>query len=1509
MAQGLAMSANHERRAWDRRGQGPMPDPWRERDACGVGLVARSSGAPSHTVLGLALTALARLAHRGAAASDRSGDGAGVLTQIPRRFLTEEAARLGFPLAPDQPFAVGAFFLPADESPRAQAIDVIEQVLRSDGFPLLGWRDVPVAAAQLGPTAQASCPAIWQVLVGPPPEARDEEGFESALYLARRAIERRAAETGVDPFFVCSLSCRTIVYKALLTGTQLGAFFDDLRHPGFETAIAVFHQRYATNTVPQWSLAQPFRLLAHNGEINTLWGNRNAMRAREPLLASAQWGATIERLKPVIWPDGSDTASLDNAFELLVRGGRDPIHALMMLIPEALEGGGAPELDPALRAFSEYHEGLIEPWDGPAALALTDGVTAIAAVDRNGLRPCRYKITRDGVLIAASEVGVVDLAPEEVIESGRLAPGELIVVDTRRSAILHNAQAKREVATRRPYARWVAQSVRPLQVEHEEPVASLPAGDVRTKQLAFGYSFEDLRYVLESMSEKVQDPVWSMGDDTPLPPLAKIPQSLYTYVRQRFAQVTNPAIDSTRESCVMSLRMHLGRRGSLLAEHPTGLRLVRLTHPVLLEGELAALRNVAGVQAITLPALWPASAGPGALQPALLRLCRSAGVAIQQGARILIVSDRGCDAQRAPIPMLMAIGALHNHLLNKGLRHRLGLVAEAGDAWDVHHCAALIGYGAEAVHPWLALETVRQAGGNATTATLRASMEIGLLKVLAKMGISTLASYCGAQIFEAIGLGAEVIDQCFPGTASMIGGIGFAEIAEDVLARHSAAYSPRETQNVSLPDHGRVRFRRDGEEHAWAPPTVTALRQAAESATPAGYDTFLRQVGTRGPLRLSDLLALRSGTAVPLDEVEPVEAIRQRFISTAMSLGALSPEAHATLAIGMNRMGARSNSGEGGEDPQTFTLLPNGDRADNRIKQVASARFGVTTEYLIRADELEIKIAQGSKPGEGGQLPGHKVTEFIARFRHATPGVTLISPPPHHDIYSIEDLAQLVHDLKQVNPRARVGVKLVSEAGVGRVAAGVAKSYADYVLISGHNGGTGASPLSSIKHAGSPWELGVAEAQAILTENGLRERVELRTDGGLRTGRDIVLAAALGAETYGFGTAAVVAIGCAMARQCHLNSCPTGIATQRPELRKKFRGTPEQVIAYFTMIAQEVRALLAAAGHRSLQDIIGRADLLERVDRPDRPRAQQLDLSLLLRESTSPSRRPRTSPPGRTERPGIESLDDVILAELGPRLDNGQPFERASAIGNHHLAVGARIAGRIAACHGDFGLAPGAVRLRFQGSAGQSFGAFAVKGMQLELEGEANDYVGKGLCGGEIIIHPFDDAAYAGASREPVIMGNTALYGATAGLLLAAGTAGDRFAIRNSGAVAVVEGAGDHCCEYMTGGTVVVLGRVGRNFGAGMTSGVAYVLDADGTLDRRCNREAVSVDELNEAEEAELRSLIAQHQDRTHSPRAEAMLQAWPTFLARFRAVRPNQTAAAQPAQTTATVEPEVSTR
>jgi len=1290
----------------------------------------------------------------------------------------------------------------------------------------------------------------------------------------------------------------------------------------------VFHQRYSTNTLPSWPLAQPFRVLAHNGEINTLWGNRNAMRAREPVLASPVWREAVDRLKPVVWAEGSDSASLDNALELLVRSGRDPVHALMMLLPEAHEG--AVELPAALRGFYEFHECLVEPWDGPAALAFTDGVLAGSALDRNGLRPCRYKITRDGLVIAGSEVGLVDLDPAEVVESGSLGPGELLVVDTRRKAVIRNAAAKHDVARRRPYASWGARAVRPLRPAVTPDTAPLGRAELAQRQLAFGFGFEDLRFVLEPMGNAGQDAVWSMGDDTPIPPLSHLPQSVYAFLRQRFAQVTNPPIDPLREGLVMSLRMHLGRRGrqrfaqvtnppidplreglvmslrmhlgrrgSLLVDRPTGLRLVRLEHPVLLEAEMAALWNVAGVQAVTLPALWNPDGGPEALRIALDQLCRAAGRAAGHGACILVLSDHHADRDHPPIPMALAVGAVHQHLLRKGLRTRVGLVAAAGDAWDVHHFAALIGYGAEAVHPWLALASVQAlCPGGEGQMKFRAAAEKGLLKVLSKMGISTLSSYCGAQIFEALGLGAEVVDRCFTGTVSTIGGIGFAEIAEDILARQRAAYpsEPAAAEPAPLPDHGRVRYRRDGEDHGWSPPLVRSMQEAITQGTAQAYGAFLARVLARPPASPRDLLTIRAGTPVPLDEVEPAEAIRRRFVSTAMSLGALSPEAHRTLAIGMNRMGARSNCGEGGEDPDSYAPLPHGDRADNRIKQVASGRFGVTTHYLVRADELEIKMAQGSKPGEGGQLPGHKVTALIARLRHSVPGVPLISPPPHHDIYSIEDLAQLIHDLKQVNPRARIGVKLVAEAGVGRVAAGVAKAYADYVLISGHNGGTGASPLSSIKHAGSPWELGLAETQAILIENGLRHRIEVRTDGGLRTGRDVVVAALLGAEVYGFGTAALVAIGCAMARQCHLNSCPTGIATQRPELRAKFRGTPEQVVAYFTWIAEDVRRILAELGARSLDEIIGRVDLLERVDRPEVPRAQMLDLSALLALPPSPpGGEPRRRTIERNDRPGVESLDEEILRVLGPRLENGRPFAGVYDIGNHHLTAGARIAGRIAQRHGSTGLPEGSVRLRFRGSAGQSFGAFLVRGVHLALEGEANDYVGKGLSGGEIVIRPFRDALYAGATHEHVILGNTALYGATAGMLFAAGRAGDRFAVRNAGALAVIEGAGHHCCEYMTAGVVLVLGAVGRNFGAGMSNGVAYVLDETETFSARCNFDMVRVEPLAEADERTVLELVHQHLAKTGSPRAREVLGAWDRYRLVVRKVVPHAAPAPAP--------------
>ena len=1429
-----------------------MLDPWRERDACGVGFVARADGARTRDILSLALTAVARLAHRGAASNDKSGDGAGVLTQIPHRLLG---------VGPVERVALGMFFLPphaVDES-----VDLIESALVSLGMSVLGWRVVPVDAGVLGPLAAASQPAIRQVFVGPPSGPANAQAWERRLYLARRVIERRAANAGLE-IFVCSLSCRTVVYKALLVGTELPAFYADLRSPLFETGIAVFHQRYSTNTLPSWPLAQPFRLLAHNGEINTLWGNRNAMLAREPALAAPVWEKDVEKLKPVIWADGSDSASLDNALELLVRSGRDPVHALMMLLPEAWER--IPDMDPALRSFYEYHAGLMEPWDGPAAIAFSDGVVAGSALDRNGLRPCRYKVTRDNVVVAASEVGVVDFDPADVVESGRLGPGELLVVDTLRNVVLRSADAKIAVAQRCPYRRWSSRVVRELPTAVSAIGPALPADELTARQHAFGYSHEDLRYVMTPMAAEGRDAIWSMGDDTPIAPLSRVPQSLYAYVRQRFAQVTNPAIDPLREELVMSLVMYLGRRGSLLAQRPGGRTLLRIEHPVLLAEEMAALRRAGGSELATLSAVWEAAAGPDELARALETLSRDAVTAVRRGATLLVISDRDADKSRAPIPMLLAVGAVHQSLVQARQRVRVGLVAEAGDAWDVHHFAALFGYGAEAVHPWLALQYLRD---DASPSRFREAAEKGLLKILSKMGISTLQSYTGAQIFEAIGLGSEVINRCFTGTASVIGGIGFREIAEDVLARQPVSVGE------ALPDHGRVRYRRDGEDHGWSPPLVRALQHAE-------YAGFVDGVQRRAPAGPRDLLDFRTQTPVPLEEVEPAEEIRRRFISSAMSLGALSPEAHTTLAIAMNRMQARSNSGEGGEDPATYASRADGDRADNRIKQVASGRFGVTASYLVRADELEIKIAQGSKPGEGGQLPGHKVTDLIARLRHAVVGIPLISPPPHHDIYSIEDLAQLIHDLKQVNPAARVGVKLVAEAGVGTVAAGVAKAYADYVLISGHNGGTGASPLSSIKHAGSPWEVGLAETQAILMRNKLRERIEVRTDGGLRTGRDVVIAALLGAESFGFGTATVVALGCAMARQCHLNSCPTGIATQRPDLRAKFRGTPEQVIAYFTFVAAEVRRIMATLGVRRMDDLIGRVELLQRIERPESPRARLLDLSLLLVPPANASA-PRRRTALRNVRPGLVSLDAEILEQR-------HSAPRVWPIGNHHLTVGARIAGQLARAHGSAG--PGSpLRLRFRGSAGQSFGAFTLPRMHLHLEGEANDHVGKGLCGGEIVIKPFRGAGYTSG----VLIGNTALYGATSGRLFAAGSAGDRFAVRNSGAVAVIEGAGDHCCEYMTGGVVVVLGPVGRNFAAGMSNGIAYVLDERGQLEGQCNLEMVAVNGLNAMDERVLRKLIQQHFHKTASARARMILAQWDAYRPLFRKVAPPATAVIEP--------------
>jgi glutamate synthase (ferredoxin) len=1390
---------------------------------------------------------------------------------------------------------------------------MITEVLAADGIPFLGWRDVPVDPTALGATAASSQPWIAQCIVGRPAAITDDDAFERELYLARRDIEHRATALGLEGLYCCSFSHRTIVYKALLTGTQLPHFYPDLRDPRLTSAIAVFHERYATNTLPRWELAQPFRFLAHNGEINTLWGNRNAMAMRHGMLSSTLFGDRIERLRDVIVPGMSDSASLDNALELLHRCGRSPVHAVMMLIPQAWEK--YPDVEPAIKAFYEYHQCVLEPWDGPAAIAYSDGRTVAVSLDRNGLRPCRYKIRSDGMVCAGSEVGIVDFDPAEVIESGKLGPAGVFVVDTVRRRIVRTLEAKREVAAHRPFARWVAHHMLTLpSTAGHEPLIT-PSAGLRPAQLSFGYTFEDLRLVLEPMATGGADAVWSMGDDAPIAPLSATQPPLYSYLRQRFAQVTNPPIDSLRESLVMSLRMHLGRRGSPLEERASYARMLRVEHPILLPGEMESLREMPGVTSLSIDATFEVAAGPDALAAGLDALCRAAERAARR-ATILIISDRAVSATRAPIPMALAIGAVRQRLVQRGLRARVGLVAEAGDVIDPHHAAVLVGYGAEAVHPWLAMATaatmfaelpthgrVDEAAAERPSPAdaqlrVRTAMEKGLLKILAKMGISTLASYCGAQIFEALGLGREVIERAFQGTPSLIGGIGLSEIGEDVLSRHARAFATDTA--ASLPDVGRIRYRKDGEQHAWAPPAVMAMQRAvgggrasrrgAEDVAVARdveWRDFVAHTHVHAPAVPRDLLTIAPlGAPLSLDAIEPVEAITARFISSAMSLGSLSPEAHATLSTAMNRIGARSNSGEGGEDPAHYGRTADAPRVDNRIKQVASGRFGVTTEYLVRADELEIKIVQGAKPGEGGQLPAHKVTDLIARLRHSTAGVSLISPPPHHDIYSIEDLAQLVADLKAVNPRARVGVKLVAEAGVGTVAAGVAKAYADYVLIAGHNGGTGASPLSSIKHAGSPWEIGLAEAQQVLVRNQLRHRVELRVDGGLRTGRDVIVGALLGAEAFGFGTAALVAIGCAMARQCHANTCPTGIATQRDDLRAKYTGTAEHAVAFFTHVANDVRSWLAQLGAPTLDALIGRADLLRRAELPSSPRATMLDLSVLRTRAIHHQEAPRRTVV-RNERRTRPRLDDAIVDAAAPLLERGASVRQSHAIHNHDLTVGARLAGWIAERHGDAGLPADRVQLDFRGTAGQSFGAFAIRGMSLTLEGEANDYVGKGLNGASISIRPFATARYRHDSHRNVIVGNTVLYGATAGRLFAAGQAGDRFAVRNSGAIAVIEGAGGHCCEYMTGGIVLVLGRTGRNVGAGMSNGVAYLLDEDRLVPSRINHESVLFASLDGDDERVVRRLLEAHWGATASPRARAVLDHWAHYRSLMHRVEP----------------------
>jgi glutamate synthase domain-containing protein 2/glutamate synthase domain-containing protein 1/glutamate synthase domain-containing protein 3 len=1352
-----------------------------------------------HEAVALGVQALARLAHRGGLDADgKSGDGAGLLIQIPRKLTGEHAVVVLF-----------------EWDPRGRAL-VEEQVRVAE------WREVPVDVDSLGERARATMPAIWHGLIENP--GLDAESGERELYRARRRIEKAAEAQGVR-MYIPSCSGRTVVYKGLMAGTRLADFYLDLRDQRCESRLAVFHQRYSTNTMPDWRLAQPFRMLAHNGEINTITGNRAWMRARE---------AEIEpELRGAMWRDGSDSASLDNALELLVHRGWEVSEAVMSLVPDAWEGRG--DLAAPVRDFYRYQSIRFEPWDGPAALAFTDGNVVGAALDRNGLRPLRWQRTRQGVVAAASEAGVVTMAPEDVVERGRLGPGQMLLVDTRDGALLRDADAKERAAARHDYALLADRILVPVERHH---VDLEPPENLGGEQALHGWGFEDVKFVVEVMAETAAEPVYSMGDDIPIAPLGRTPRRLYGYLRQRFAQVTNPAIDPLREKAVMSLRVLLGARQAtlepeggadreLLHRHhpaiPNHKKLLELESPVLGAAELARVLESSTVLDATY-------AADESLRDALNRLRGEAA----EVDGIVVLSDRRAAQHRLPVPMALAVGAVHSHLLDIGRRMTTDIVAVTGDAVDVHDVACLITIGATAVHPYLAFATA----GDEAAPRYRKALEAGLLKVMAKMGISCVTSYRGAEVLEALGLGAEVMELCFPAVPSRVGGADFDDLDQAVRARPQP-----------LVDHGRVRFRKAGEHHAFNPIAVRAAQKAAQSGDVDAYREWRRLSSMSEPQSLRDVLRIKECPGpVPLQEVEPATEIVKRFVSTAMSLGALSPEAHEALAIAMNQVGARSNSGEGGEDPDTYEDA-GVVRRDNRVKQVASARFGVTPRYLKRADELEIKIAQGSKPGEGGQLPGLKVTSLIARLRHAQPGMQLISPPPHHDIYSIEDLAQLIHDLKTVNPRARVGVKLVSEAGVGTIAAGVAKARADYILVSGHDGGTGASPLSSIKNAGSPWELGLAETQQVLVANRLRERVSLRTDGGLRSGRDIVIAAILGAEEFGFGTGLLVALGCDMARQCHLNTCPTGIATQREDLRAKFEGQPEHVVNHLFLLAGEVREHLASLGARTLDEVVGRVELLEQAS------GGKLDLSFILAPT------------------------DPALPRRRTWAHNGEPPPSAPPSGeidNSHRTVGAALAA--------------GERRSYRGSAGQSFGAFLDEGVELELEGQAQDYVGKGMGGGVIAIRPFAD----GPDSDTVLAGNTIAYGATGGRLFIAGRVGERFCVRNSGAVAVVEGAGDHFCEYMTGGVAVALGPVGWNAGAGMTGGVAYAVEW-----RQLNPDSVVAREVPAEDEDELRALLQEHHRRTSSARAGALLADWERAVKAFRQIVPVAAAATavQPAK------------
>ncbi len=1479
-------------------------DPWFEHDACGVGFVADIQGRKSHKILADGLQVLRNLDHRGASGAEiNTGDGAGVLIQMPHAFFVDacKTARITLPAAGE--YGCGLIFLPRNPSIRRKIEERFEQTIQSEGQIFLGWRTVPTNGASLGDSALSCEPFMRQVFIGRGPGVKSDLEFERKLYVIRKrgyTDIRTSTLPGAEYWYVASLSMKTLVYKGMLTTEQVDQYFPDLKSPLMVTALALVHSRFSTNTFPSWERAHPYRYLAHNGEINTLRGNINWMHARQALFESEAFGEDIKKVLPIINPNGSDSSMFDNTLELMVLAGRPLAHAMMMMIPEPWSNHES--MDPDRRAFYQYHSCLMEPWDGPASIAFTDGKQIGAILDRNGLRPSRYTVTKEGVVIMASEVGVLQTPPDQVLQQGRLQPGRMFLVDTEEGRIIEDEEIKKKIVSAHPYREWIKQHLVHLSDLPDAPTVEQPDHvTLLQRQIAFGYTNEDERIIITPMAKDGVEAIGSMGNDAALAVLSNKPRLLYDYFKQLFAQVTNPPIDSIREEIVISAETRLGSEGNLLNPQPTACRRVELKWPILTNEEFAKIRrtNLPGLKMGVLPILFRVSRGEKGLAKSMEELSIMARRMIEEEeVNVLILSDRGVTKETAPIPSLLAVAGLHHYLIREGLRTRVSLVLETGEAREVHHFALLIGYGCSAINPYVAFETIddmiregvltgidhKKACQNFVKAGSK-----GVVKVMSKMGISAIQSYRGAQVFEALGLRQDVIDHYFTWTPSRVGGIGLDVIAQEVLMRHHAAYPDREVNGHVLPGGGIYQWRANGESHLFTPESIHALQKAVRTNSKPAYQSYAKLINEQGKnlCTLRSLLDFKTSDAIPLSEVEPIEAIMKRFKTGAMSYGSISSEAHETLAIAMNRIGGKSNTGEGGEDPARFTWTnEKGDSKNSAIKQVASGRFGVTSEYLVNAREIQIKMAQGAKPGEGGQLPGSKVYPPIAKTRGTTAGVGLISPPPHHDIYSIEDLAELIHDLKNGNKDARISVKLVSEVGVGTIAAGVAKAHADVVLISGYDGGTGASPQTSLQHAGLPWELGLAEAHQTLVLNNLRSRIAVETDGQLKTGRDVAIAALLGAEEFGFATAPLVATGCIMMRVCHLNTCPAGVATQDPQLRARYAGKPEHVVNFMKFIAEDLREIMASLGFRTIEEMIGRTDRLESRKAITHWKAKGLDFSKILYQPDVGAEVGRFS--SMKQDHGIDrSLDMTTLLDLAkPAIERGEKVVAELPIRNVNRVTGTITSGEVTKKYGAKGLPEDTIKFKFTGSAGQSFGAFVTRGMTLTIEGDANDYFGKGLSGGKLIIYPGAGATFK--AEENMIIGNVALYGASAGEIYVRGMAGERFAVRNSGVNAVVEAIGDNGCEYMTGGRVVILGRAGRNFGAGMSGGVAYVLDETGDFASRVNVQMVGIEKLEDGKEiAEVKAMIQKHVDYTKSVRGKAILEGWATWLPKFVKVMP----------------------